>query len=130
MIHGHLREKSPKTVRSARTLALATFVIEALRTQKRRQLERLKVLYDNELEARQQQESGYVFDRPDGTPCNPGSFSWSFANLARRAKLPKIRLHDLRHSHASLALAAGTDLKTISAALYNRCYREHIPASC
>ncbi|MBC5798862.1 MAG: tyrosine-type recombinase/integrase [Candidatus Eremiobacteraeota bacterium] len=40
-----------------------------------------------------------------------------FADLVRRAKGPKIRLHDLRHSHATLALAAGTDLKTISAAL-------------
>ncbi|MGB6519170.1 MAG: tyrosine-type recombinase/integrase, partial [Candidatus Cybelea sp.] len=34
-----------------------------------------------------------------------------------RSKLPKVRLHDLRHSHATLALSAGTDLKTISAAL-------------
>jgi integrase len=35
----------------------------------------------------------------------------------RRKKLPKVRLHDLRHSHATIALAAGTDLKTIIAAL-------------
>jgi hypothetical protein len=57
------------------------------------------------------------FDRADGSPWNPDSFSWAFANLVRRAKLPKIRLHDLRHSHATLALSAGTDLKTTSAAL-------------
>ena len=111
------REKPPKTQRSARTLALAAFVIEALRRGKATQVERLNVMLRNELEARRCQESGYVFDRADGSPWNPDSFSWAFAELVRRAKLVKIRLHDLRHSHATLALSAGTDLKTISAAL-------------
>ena len=111
------REKPPKTQRSARTLALAAFVIEALRRRKATQLERLNAMLSNELEARRRQESSYVFDRADGSPWNPDSFSWAFADLVRRAKLPKIRLHDLRHSHATLALSAGTDLKTISAAL-------------
>ena len=111
------REKPPKTQRSARTLALAGFVIEALRRRKATQLERLNAMLRDELEARRRQESSYVFDRADGSPWNPDSFSWAFADLVRRAKLPKIRLHDLRHSHATLALSAGTDLKTISAAL-------------
>ena len=35
----------------------------------------------------------------------------------REAKLPKVRLHDLRHSSASLLLAGGADLKTVSTAL-------------
>ena len=111
------REKPPRTHHSARTLALAAFVIEALRRRKATQLERLNAMLRSELEARRRQESSYVFDRADGTPWNPDSFSWAFADLVRRAKLPKIRLHDLRHSHATLALSAGTDLKTISAAL-------------
>jgi integrase len=98
-------------------LALAAFVIEALRRRKATQLERLNAMLKDELEARRRQESSYVFDRADGSPWNPDSFSWAFADLVRRAKLPKIRLHDLRHSHATLALSAGTDLKTISAAL-------------
>jgi integrase len=37
--------------------------------------------------------------------------------MMRRSKLPLIRFHDLRHSYGSLGLAAGTDLKTISASL-------------
>ena len=111
------REKPPKTQHSARTLALAAFVIEALRRRKATQLERLNALLGDELEARRRQGSSYVFDRADGSPWNPDSFSWAFANLVSGAKLPKIRLHDLRHSHATLALSAGTDLKTISAAL-------------
>ncbi len=117
MVDSVRREKPPKTTRSARTLSLARFVVEMLRRQKREQLERLKNLCSSELEARRRHENAYVFDRADGSPWNPDSFSWSFAELIRRSKLPKVRLHDLRHSHATLALAAGTDLKTISAAL-------------
>lgn len=117
MVGNERREKPPKTQRSARTLALAGFVIEALRQRKAVQLERLKAMSNSELEARRRQDAGYIFDRGDGSLWKPDSFSWAFANLVRRSKLPKVRLHDLRHSHATLALAAGTDLKTISAAL-------------
>jgi integrase len=117
MFEGRRREKPPKTTRSARTLSLASFVIEALWKQRREQHDRLARLHDSEREAQRLQMNTYVFDRADGAPWNPDSFSWSFAELVRRSKLPKIRLHDLRHSHATLALAAGTDLKTISAAL-------------
>ena len=58
-----------------------------------------------------------IANRWDGTLWNPDSFSSAFARLIARSSLPKVRLHDLRHSHATLALTAGTDLKTISAAL-------------
>jgi integrase len=117
MFEGNRREKPPKTMRSARTLSLASFVIEALQRQRREQCDRLIRLRGSELEARRLQDNAYIFDRLDGTPWNPDSFSWSFAQLVQRSKVPKVRLHDLRHSHATLALAAGTDLKTISAAL-------------
>jgi len=111
MVDGERREKPPKTRRSARTLALAPFVLEALRRQKREQGERrLRFGLGRD-------DDAYVFDRADALPWRPDSFSWSFADLVRRSKLTKVRLHDLRHSHATIALAAGTDLKTISAAL-------------
>lgn len=61
----------------------------------------------------------YVFDRSDrrGEPWNPDTFGSRFYSLVRRKKLPKVRLHDLRHSFASLSLVAGADLKLISSAL-------------
>jgi|HubBroStandDraft_6_1064221.scaffolds.fasta_scaffold00002_22 integrase len=117
LVDGQRREKPPKTTRSARTLSLAAFVVDTLRRQKKEQLERFRVSLADDLAARRCQEAAYVFDRADGSLWKPDSFSWSFAALIRRAKLPKVRLHDLRHSHATLSLAAGADLKTISTAL-------------
>jgi integrase len=116
MVDGTRREKPPKTARSARTLALAPFVIAALQMRKDEQFRRLQNRVGKR-EASAEQKDAYVFDRADGSLWNPDSCSWSFAELIRRKKLSKIRLHDLRHSHATLALAAGMDLKTISAAL-------------
>jgi hypothetical protein len=57
--------------------------------------------------------SGCVFTRPDGTPFHPGYLTHRFRLLTDRAGLPPIRLQDLRHGTASLAHAAGADLKTI-----------------
>ena len=60
---------------------------------------------------------GYVFARPGGRPCTPGYLTRRFIRLIRRAGLPPIRLHDLRHGAATLALAGGADLKAIQAML-------------
>lgn len=56
-------------------------------------------------------DSGFVFTREDGTMLRPDYTTALFARLVEAAHLPKIRLHDLRHTHASLALAAGVDIK-------------------
>jgi integrase len=55
-----------------------------------------------------------VFTRPDGAPIHPDLISDWFERLAREAGLPKIRLHDVRHSYASAALAAGIPAKIVS----------------
>ncbi|MGH2706925.1 MAG: site-specific integrase [Actinomycetota bacterium] len=59
-------------------------------------------------------ESGFVFTRPDGNPMHPHFFSDCFERLAKAAGLPKIRLHDLRHSYASAVLVAGVPAKVVS----------------
>jgi len=43
----------------------------------------------------------------DGRPLNPKTFSDIFTRRVARSGLPRIRLHDLRHTHATLALRAG-----------------------
>ena len=54
-----------------------------------------------------------MFTRADGLPINPTYATTRFRLLARRAGLPPVRLHDLRHGAASLAYEAGADLKTL-----------------
>ena len=56
--------------------------------------------------------------RPDGKSYLPNSLTHAFDKLARRVGLPPgFRFHDLRHTAATLALLAGTDLKTVSVLL-------------
>ena len=56
----------------------------------------------------------YVFARPDGTPIHPHLLSDAFKKLVTRSGLPRIRLHDLRHTHATLLLKAGVPIKVVS----------------
>ena len=59
-----------------------------------------------------------IFANPDGSPLMPNSISSTVSRLCRRLDLPKgASLHVLRHSHASLLLANGVDLATVSARL-------------
>ncbi len=55
-----------------------------------------------------------VFSREDGTPIHPDSLTQSFERAIKRAEIPRIRLHDLRHTHATLAMQAGVPIKVIS----------------
>ncbi|HLX87464.1 MAG TPA: tyrosine-type recombinase/integrase [Acidimicrobiales bacterium] len=58
-----------------------------------------------------------IFCRPDGRPYHPEAFSKTFdrrLHQERFAELPTIRLHDLRHTWATLALAAGVDVAIVS----------------
>lgn len=56
---------------------------------------------------------GYVFTNPAGQPLRPERLTRAFHAAVDQSGLPPIRLHDLRHGAASLALAAGVDLKTV-----------------
>ena len=59
-----------------------------------------------------------IFANPDGSPLMPNSISSTVSRLCRRLGLPQgASLHVLRHSHASLLLADGVDLATVSARL-------------
>lgn len=55
-----------------------------------------------------------MFCREDGSPVHPHSLSQSFERLVKKSGLPKIRLHDLRHTHATIAIRAGVPVKVIS----------------
>jgi integrase len=59
-------------------------------------------------------DNDLVFARPDGQPQHPEHFSMAFDRRVARYRLPRIRLHDLRHTWATLALSAGVDVKIVS----------------
>ncbi len=59
-------------------------------------------------------DHGLVFALPDGRPYNPEYVSREFSRRVARTSVPRIRLHDLRHTWASLALAEGVDVKVVS----------------
>ena len=60
------------------------------------------------------QEWNLVFCREDGAPLNPTRIGHLLTVRARRAGLPPIRVHDLRHTYATLALLAGIHPKVVS----------------
>lgn len=103
-----LEFSTPKTARGRRSLALDATTVEALRTHRKRQLEE-RMAWGPAYE-----ESGLVFTTENGAPIHPDRFTQMFDKHAKHAGLPRIRLHDLRHSHATLALAAGVHPKVVS----------------
>ena len=62
-------------------------------------------------------DEDWVFTDRYGDYLQPDQFLTHFQALTRAADLPPVRLHDLRHGAATLARAAGVDLKTVSAML-------------
>lgn len=55
-----------------------------------------------------------VFCRENGEPLHPQTYSQSFERLVAKTGQPSIRLHDLRHTHATIAVQAGVPTKVIS----------------
>jgi integrase len=58
-------------------------------------------------------DSGLVFTREDGRPLHPREVTRAFSRHVLTAGVPIIRPHDLRHTHATLALAAGVHPKVV-----------------
>lgn len=59
-------------------------------------------------------DTGLVFTKANGEAWHPDVVSRFFRAAVRRSRLPVIRLHDLRHTHATLALRAGIHPKVVS----------------
>ena len=55
-----------------------------------------------------------MFTNTGGEPLHPESISQLFTRIVARSDLPHIRFHDLRHTHASLLVAAGIPVKVVS----------------
>ena len=99
--------KEPKTSHSRRRIALPPSLGLVLRQHKAGQ-EAQRALLGKPLT-----DNDFVFAHPDGSPLDPSTVSHAFNKVMRKAGLPHIRLHDLRHTHASLLLQAGVHPKVV-----------------
>jgi len=102
-----IKSSTPKN-HQARTIDLDAGTVQHLRGNRSRQS------YERTAWGSGYQESELVFRREDGSPVHPDLFSQAFEALLRKSGLPRIRLHDLRHTHATIALRAGIPVKVIS----------------
>lgn len=101
-----LRFKSTKSEK-ARAVPLPKFALAELREWKRRQAEALL-----RLGVRQDPDT-LVCPREDGKPKQPDSLTHEFTYLVGRVDVPRVRFHDLRHSHATQLLAEGVHPKIV-----------------
>lgn len=102
-----VRYKEPKSGR-ARTVALSKSVVEELKAHRARQAEeqlRLGIRPD---------ENSFVVAQIDGRALQPRSLTHEWARIVGKTSLPRIRFHDLRHTHATQLLAAGVHPKIAS----------------
>ena len=99
-IDGKIIEMPLKTKNAYRTLPLSADAISVLMQQRRKT-----------------GNSEWVFPSPTGGPMSPDSVLHMLHRVLKRAGLPKVRFHDLRHTFATLALQNGVDIKTVSGML-------------
>ena len=100
VVGGHFEVQPPKSAAGRRAIPLPSLVVEALQ--------------DHLAQVAEAGPDGIVFPSPEGGYLRLENFrrrAWEPA--VRRAGLAPLRVHDLRHTCASLAIAAGADVKVL-----------------
>jgi integrase len=100
-------EAEPKTEKSRRSIALPTLVVDLLLQHQEKQVQVKRQAGEA------WQEKDLVFCTSLGTPLNPSKVVDRFKSLLKRAGLPDIRFHDLRHSAATLLLGMDIHPKVV-----------------
>lgn len=99
---------APKTDRSRRSVSLppdAVALLSGLKVKQREEREAFGMVWT---------ESDYVFSHIDGRPFHPDTVSHTFADIVKKAGFPHLRLHDLRHTHATMMMEMGVNPKIVS----------------
>ena len=105
VVSGHAQDSETKTRAGVRSLALDPTTRAALLNYVR--------TWDEE-RALLGQDTQLLFVWPNGQPLHPDTITALFHKHCRAAGLPRIRLHDVRHSYTTAALLAGVPAKVIS----------------
>jgi integrase len=108
----HLRDgnsvfRQPKTDKGRRTVALPPSAVLILEEHRQKQT------LDRAMLGKSLNEDDLVFSGPEGKPLLPNTVTHAWIKLVRRIGLKNIRLHDARHSHASLMLKQGIHPKVV-----------------
>jgi integrase len=100
--------KEPKTPHSRRAVSLPASLLTLLRQYR---LDRENFYHQIGAHLT---EDDFVFSQADGKPLNPNAVTLAFRRIIKKAKLNHVRVHDLRHTHATLMLKAGVHPKIVS----------------
>ncbi len=107
-VNHEVQISSPKTTKSRRAIALDQGTIAVIREHRDAQAEQAAAIGD------EWPDHDLILTLTDGRPIHPERFSREFDRRIQRWGLPRIRLHDLRHTWATLALQAGVHPKVVS----------------
>lgn len=99
--------KEPKTYHGRRTITLPSLAVEELKAYKREQAQRRLLLGPGYT------DQDLVCENGTGGIYRPVNFSMHFMRFVARHQLPKVKFHELRHSHASQLLKAGVPAKVV-----------------
>ncbi len=111
ILHPHDHVLSPKTDRSRRTISFPPEIAQVFRRQRVQQLE------ERLTAGAAWEDSGLVFTNEAGGPLYGPHVTRHLHRVLKRAGLPRIRFHDLRHTAASLLLAMGVPMAVIQKTL-------------
>lgn len=102
-------EDTTKTYGSQRVIKISQLVINSLKEYKKEQTK-------NRLKSGDSwNDTNYIFTQTNGNPIHPDTLTWWFKKFIRRnPSLPDISIHSLRHTNATLLIANGVNLTTVS----------------
>ncbi len=103
-----LMNGQPKTERSRRSIALSPDTVALLHEIRGRQITQQLEVSDAWT------DSGYVFTDASGMPVDPNLATRAFKKVVATAGLPKLTIHGLRHTHATILLEQGVNPKVVS----------------
>ncbi len=103
--------KAPKSASGIRTLCISDKLIELLKKHHQLYIDKVKE------KGEKFNDEGYVICQPNGKPYKPNSMTRKFDRFLDKQHLKKIRLHDLRHTNATLMLKNGISAKEAQARL-------------
>jgi integrase len=108
VVDGAIHRSASTKTGKGRSIRLQPDLVSILKAWRKRQLvERVALGAEYE-------DEDLVFCQADGRPYHPNHFSREFDRRLKRHGMPVIRLHDLRHSYATMALAAGVPAKVVA----------------